>query len=75
MADQKRTIPQVPLTAFVKDSGGTTPVTILIEGVAPLWALSSFAMKAVALQHPHLGGKPIVALRYAVEALPGIARP
>jgi hypothetical protein len=70
MTDQARIIPQVELVAIVQDGGGTIPATILIEGVAPLWALSSFAMKAIALQHPHLGGKPIVALRYDVRARP-----
>lgn len=63
-----RIIPQVELVAFVQDGGGTTPATILIEGAAPLFALSAFAMKAIASQHPHLGGKPIVALRYDVRA-------
>lgn len=68
MTDQKRIIPQVELLAFVQDGGGTTPATILIEGGAPLFALSAFAMKAIASQHPHLGGKHIVALRYSVGA-------
>lgn len=70
MTDQARIVPQVELVAFVQDGGGTTPATILIEGSAPLFALSAFAMKAIASQHPHLGGKPIVALRYSVAARP-----
>lgn len=72
MTDTKRIVPQVELVAFVQDGGGTTPATILIEGSAPLFALSAFAMKAIASQHPHLGGKPIVALRYSVEAQRGM---
>lgn len=70
MSEPKRIVPDVELIAFVQDRGGTTPATILIEGSAPLFSLSAFAMKAIASQHPHLGGKPIVALRYSVEARP-----
>jgi len=60
-------IQSVELLAFVQDGGGITPATILIEGAAPLFSLSTSAMKAIASQHPHLGGKPIVALRYDVR--------
>jgi len=70
MTDRARIIPQVELVAFIKDGGGTTPAMILIDGAAPLFDLTAFAMKAIAGQHPHLGGKPIVALRYSVEARP-----
>lgn len=61
-------IPQVELVAFVQDGGGTTPATILIEGDTPVWSLTAMTMRAIASQHPHLGGKPIVALRYDVRA-------
>ena len=61
-------IPSVELVAFVQDGGGTTPATILIEGSAPLWALTAMTMRAIASQHPHLGGKPVLALRYDVRA-------
>lgn len=70
MTEPKRIVPDVEPIAFVQDGGGTTPATILIEGAAPLFALSAFAMRAIASQHPHLGGKPIVALRYSVGARP-----
>jgi len=63
-----RKIPDVELTAYVQDGGGTTPATILVEGAVPLFGLTAAAMRAVASQHPHLSGKPIVALRYFVEA-------
>lgn len=68
MTDQARIIPQVELMAFVQDGGGTTPATILIEGGTPVWALTAMTMRAIASQHPHLGGKPIVAVRYDVRA-------
>jgi len=61
-------IPSVEIVAFVQDGGGTTPATILIEGSAPLWALTAMTMRAIASQHPHLGGKPVLALRYDVRA-------
>ena len=61
-------IPSVEIVAFVQDGGGTTPATILIEGSAPLWALTAMTMRAIASQHPHLGGKPILSLRYDVRA-------
>jgi len=61
-------IPSVEIVAFVQDAGGTTPATILIEGGTPLWALTAMTMRAIASQHPHLGGKPVLALRYDVRA-------
>jgi len=61
-------IPSVEIVAFVQDGGGTTPATILIEGGTPLRALTAMTMRAIASQHPHLGSKPIVALRYDVRA-------
>jgi len=61
-------IPSVEVTAFIQDAGGTTPATILIEGRTPLWALTAMTMRAIASQHPHLGGKPILSLRYDVRA-------
>ena len=63
MSDHNRR-PSVALIAFVKDPTGTTAATILVDGAAPLFSLTEIAMEAVASQHPHLGGKPIVALRY-----------
>ena len=68
MTDHARIIPQVELVAFVLDVGGTTPATILIEGGTPMWKLTAMTMRAIASQHPHLGGKPIVALRYDVRS-------
>ena len=56
-------IPSVELVAFVQDGGGTTPATILIEGGTPQWALTAMTMRAIASQHPHLSGKPILSLR------------
>ena len=61
-------IPSVEIVAFVQDGGGTTPATILIEGGTPLWALTAMTMRAIASQHPHLSGKPILSLRYDVRA-------
>ena len=61
-------IPSVEIVAFVQDGGGTTPATILIEVGTPLWALTAMTMRAIASQHPHLGGKPVLALRYDVRA-------
>jgi|GEM_PF-3649938 len=61
-------IPSVKLVAFVQDGGGTTPATILIEGSTPLGALTAMTMRAIASQHPHLSGKPILSLRYDVRA-------
>ena len=61
-------IPSVEIIVFVQDGGGTTPATILIEGGTPLWALTAMTMRAIASQHPHLSGKPILSLRYDVRA-------
>ena len=68
MTEPGKIIPSVELLAFVQDGGGTTPATILIEGGTPVWAPTAMTMRAIASQHPHLGGKPIVALRYDVRA-------
>lgn len=68
MNNPRQICADVQLLAFVKDGGGITPATLLVPGAVPLIGLTAAAMKAVASQHPHLGGKPIVALRYAVEA-------
>jgi len=67
MAD-RAIIPSVELVAFVQDRDGTTPATILVEGGTPLVAIPSMVMRAMAIQHPHLSGKPITALRYSVQA-------
>ncbi len=60
--------PSVELTVVIQDGGATIPATILIDGATALCGLTATAMKAVSSQHPHLGGKPIVALRYDVWA-------
>lgn len=66
--DDRKIIPSVELVAFVQERDGVTPVTILVEGGTPLWALTAMTLRAIASQHPHLSGKPITALRYNVRA-------
>jgi len=69
MADRIRAA-SVELVAMIQGRDGTTPVTILVDGASPVCGLASVAMLAVAAQHPHLGGKPIVALRYNIGVRP-----
>jgi hypothetical protein len=66
--EQTKITPDVALTAIVQCNYGATPATILVPGLAPLFGLMPLAMEAVASQHPHLAGKPIVGLRYEIEA-------
>jgi len=62
-------IPSVELVAFVHERDGTTPATILVEGGTPLWAITTtMVTRAISSQHPHLSGKPIISLRYYVQA-------
>jgi hypothetical protein len=67
MNSETRCRPDVEILASIKCDRVTETVSILVEGSAPLFMLTAYAMRAVSKQHPHLAGKPIVALRYKVE--------
>lgn len=63
----------VELRAYVQHPGGLGGIIsaiVKIDAHTPLFGLTAIALRAIKAQHPHLDGKPIVALRYDVRAQP-----